>query len=463
MPVLRPLRLLLLGAPAAVALGIGMTGPVLPLLAATSPGYRVAGALVALGPVALLVWSPALVRTVVATVGVPVVPAGPGDVARIADAARGAGLPVPTVLVAAADLPEPVPFRGLRRDLLVVSPAQVEQPQETVAALAAARRRGDDRLILVLGALVLVLASWSSALRLVTTAVRPGRVPGADRLALAVLLPLAPVAAVGWGICWAALQVARAVLPRRLTTALLALGGSTTLVRSRSTEDLVALGDGIRLGTMLATGRVERRPARDRSGARTWWSTPQALAGAASVDLLGGAARVVVGVLVVGVGTYAGLGRVPAERIAWPWEAAPQVAAVVDVDATRDDESRSLVERLGADVGTTYAAAVRLPDGRTVDLTPGSRPLAVGDEVRVVPDAEAGGRARSLTQSSAADLVIASGVMLALGAGLLRGVGGLSTLVDQRRLAQADHDQRVATGRPRGRRRPRGLAGDERG
>ena len=459
MLLLRWVRLILLGVPAVVALGLGMTGPALLLLAATAPGYRVAGALLAVGPAALVVWSPALVRTVVVALGGRVVPAAPDEVARLADAARATGQPPPTVLVAAADLPEPVPFRGLRHDLLVVSPAQVEQPQVTAAALAVARRRGDDRLVLVLGALVIVLGSWSSALRLVTTAVRPGRVPGADRLALAGLLPLAPVAALGWGICWVALQVARGVLPRRLTVALLALGGSTTLVRARPTEDLVALGDGVRLGTMLATGRVERRPARERSGARTWWSTPQALAGAASADLLGGAARVVVAVLVVGVGTYAGLGRVPAERIAWPWEAAPEVATAVGVDATRDDGSRSLVERLGADVGTTYTAAVRLPDGRTVDLAPGSHPLAVGDEVRVVPDAEAGGRARSLTQSSAADLIIASGVMLALGAGLLRGVGGLSMLADQRRLAQADHDQRVATGRRHGRRRPRRFLG----
>jgi hypothetical protein len=457
--VLRWVRLLLLGVPAVVALGLGMTAPALLLLAATAPGYRVAGALLAVGPAVLVVWSPALVRTVVAAVAGPVVPAEPDEVARLADAARAEGLPVPTVLVAAADLPAPVPFRGLRRDLLVLSPAQVARPQESVAAVAAARRTGDDRLVLVLGALVIVLGSWSSALRLVTTAARPGRLSLLDRLPTAVLLPLAPVAALGWGVCWAAVQVARAVLPRRLTAALLALGGSTTVVRSRPTQDVVALGDGVRMGTMLATGHVEPRPAADRSDLRTWWSTPRALAGAVSADLLGGAARVVVAVLVVGVGTYAGLGRVPAERIAWPWEAAPQVATVVRVDATREDEGRSLVERLGADVGTSYAAEVRLPDGGTVDLVPGSHPLAVGDEVRVVPDAEAGGRARSLTQSSAADLVIASGVMLALGAGLLRGVGGLSTLADQRRLAQADHDQRVATGRRHGRRRPRPFLG----
>lgn len=458
---MRWVRLIVLGGAASVALAAGTAAPAVLLmqLAARAPGYQGAGAVVALPVAAFLVWSPALARTVVGALGGRMVSAMPKEVARIADAARAAGQKVPTVLVAAADLPRPIPFRGLRRDLLVVSWEQVDDPAGTVAALAESRRRGDDRLVLLLGALVIMLGAWPAAMSLVTAAVRRGRMRAWDRMCAASMLPLAPVVAVGWGVCWAAVQAARAVLPRSLTEGLLVLAGNATVVRRPQREELVALGTGVGMSEMLTSGRVERRPGGGRSRLRTWWNTPQALAREVAEDMLGGSMRVVVGVMVVGLGTYSGLGLAVAERVAWPWEE-PQGATVVAVQATRDPGSRSLVERLGADVGTTYAADARLADGRVVRLKPGSGPVTVGDSVRVVVDGAVPDEARSLTRSSVDDLVVLSVMMLLLGAGMMRCAGGgLAGLAVQRALALTDHDQRVMTGRRHRRRRPRAFFG----
>ncbi|WP_188037488.1 hypothetical protein, partial [Actinotalea sp. JY-7885] len=216
----------------------------------------------------------------------------------------------------------------------------------------------------------------------------------------------------------------------------------------------VRLGPGVTLGQMLVTGHVDAGVPQRPLG-RGWASVPRVLAHAQDEGPVVGAARVLVGVLVLWTGTFAGFGRLPAERVAWPWEPGPVTATVVDV--TADLRGRdALLGRLGLDVASTYEATVRTADGDEVRLPAGTHPLAVGDTVRVVVQEPV---ARSLTRSSTADVLV-MGTLFALAAlGLQRVVGGLSTIDDGRRVRQLDWDQRVATGRPRRRRRPRTFLG----
>jgi hypothetical protein len=462
-PLLRWTRLVVLGIPLLVALTLATTAPVVLMLGLVQPGYRVAGALCALPLTLGLVWSTALARTAVTALSTEMpVPATPEEVAGVAAAARVAGFAPPTVLVPVGGVARPISLRGLRRWFVLASPTQLADPVGLVAAVAADRRRGDDRLLLGAVAVVLAHAGWANALRLVTTSVRPGRLSLLDRLPGLVTLPLVLLVVPAWVCSWLGVQVMLLVAPRVVTDALLDAADARTVVRRRAAQEVVELGPGVRLGQMLVNARIERSRDPGRSDARTWWNTPRALAQHVDDGLIESVVRVTAATVLVGMGTFVGLGRLPAERIAWPWEQAAVGATVTAVDVTGADNG-SLMNRLGVDIGAEYQATVRTEDGRQLRLREGSGEVAPGDRVTVVPatasDTESTGQGRALNQDSTREIVIIGLLYVAAGAGVQRLAGGIIGLVVARRLAQLDHDQRVATGRRHRARRPRDVMG----
>jgi hypothetical protein len=379
-------------------------------------------------------------------------------VQAVAAAAAPLGVAVPTCWVVDGPLPRPVTLRGASWSFLVADDRQYTDPVALVDAVREDRRRGDDVLGVLLLALALAHTGWTSALRLTTIAVRPGRLAPTTRVFTLGLLVGAPVAAVMWLLSWVAVQVGRVLVPARVLTALLAVGGPEQVVDVAPQEDLVALGTGPSASERMTRARYARGEAPTRSRARTAWNTPQALANRLHQDLLGDTVRVVGGMLLIGLGVLAGWGRLPAERIVWPWEADP-VSATVTAVAVEGDPQESLLGRLGMDVGTSYTPTVRMPDGTEIVLPSGSAAVAVDDVITVVPDPDDADVARATGQDSTGEILLIGAFFVLLALVVHRSAGAMFVPVARRWVAQVDHDQRVLTGRRHRSRRPRALLG----
>lgn len=466
MLLLRWLRVVVVGLVLAWLVGLAAVGPMPLLMAALEPWHAVAGTLVALGPVALAVVAPGAARSaLLALAGSRPVPAEPAVVTAVAAAVRELGGTPPTCFVATTPLPRPVVLSGGRSTYLLATAEAYDDVPALARVVRADVRTGSARLLPLAAELPAALAAWDGAWWLVTAAVRPGRTSALDRLVLVVLLPLAVPVAVGRAVAWVLVQVGRLVVPGWFARVLAGAGDAAPGGVRHARDGGVRLGPGSTVGQMLATGAVEASgPSPARLGADlgepSWWSYPRRAARARAEGPVVAAVRVVSAVLILWTGTFAGLGRLPAERVHWPWEPATVEATVTDV--TADLRGReAILGRLGMDVASTYEATVRTPDGE-VRLPAGTTPLEVGDAVRVVPatDREP---ARSLARSSVPDVLV-MGLLFTLAAlGLHRVAGGLAGLGEHRTVRVADWEQRGLTGRPRRGRRPREPLGARRG
>jgi hypothetical protein len=452
----------LVGVPVMIALGLAVAGPVPFLLALIQPGYRVAGTVVALGPAAVLAWSIGRARVGVldaAYRGDHLGDATDEETLAVHAAVRAARVPTPTLVVPDGGLPRPLVLRGLRWSFVLAMPTHLAQPEALVEVIRADRRTGTDRLAMWLPALASVHAGWRAALRMSTVTVRRGPYGVSQRFAAMTLLLLAPFAAISWALSWVALQIVVAVLPRDVVASFLELSGNARYVHDTPKDEVVQLATGLGpdLSAQIAHGRTALVGGRRRPAPRTWWSTPRALADPLDQVSLDGAAAAIAGIMFIGLGSFPGLGMLPAQRIAWPWEQGPQTAQVLAVDVL-DESDETVLGRMGFDVGYEFTPTVRLEDGREITLPVGTQRVAVGDEITVVPSDD-GRTGRSLTQDSLFRILSLGLVYVAAAAGMLRATCGPVGLAKLRHLAQIDHHQRGLTGRRRRRRAPKDLFG----
>lgn len=410
---------------------------VLNLFVPANDPYRLAGTLVAIAPVVLLAHTTVAARSAIHDRSQYLQTPDEDYVRALARAARAHRVPVPTVVFfnLEVDAPQPpVAIRGWRWCLVTSHPNI--SPADLIARIAPDLRDGTARLRPLLWSFDLAVTDWAVALRMLSTPFRR-EVRTDVRWYIFPLLVLLPAVLLGYGIAWVLGTLTQWLLPRRIS--------ATRPGSADARVDPGAHDPGLPQvppSSPLLRRVPDLRPVE---------------------DLINPMARIIIALLVTFLATYHGPGILPAERIVWPWERGPEPAEVMDVQHTPGNDG--LLGNLGLRHNSTWQPTVILPDGTEHLLPEGSTELAEGTAIPVVTWFDDGGaRYRHLHQTSLTRYIVMTVVMLGVAVGLSRPFSSTHPAVigmlGTRRLAQADHDQRVLTGRRHRRRRPRYLFGN---
>lgn len=435
-----------------VALAVVRVAPVVVLFVLMGVDYRLAGTLVAIPAVVFVVFTLGAVRGLVGDQSHRLSQPGDDYLLAVAQAARAHQVPVPTVLHSheGPGPHRPVAVRGWRWCFVYTSPGI--SPEDLIGQVRADLADGTARLRPLLWAVSVAGRDWAKALRGFATTVLPGATVS-QRIYFAPLLVLVPVAMVGYLISWV-------------------VGLATTVLvthRIRGAPD--RSGSAATAGSAPTAATPATISAPDDRGAK-----PARLPALMQQDLPGDTAdvrdfsaliapmgRVIIALLVVFVGTYQGLGLMPAERTVWPWESEPEAVEVIDVQHVGADDG--LLGHLGVRHNSTWRPTVALLDGSEARLAEGTTRVRTGELIPVVSWTQGDQvQHRHLHQTSWTRYLVMSVMMFGIAIALSRPFTAgeemiLVPVIQGRRLSQVDHDQRVLTGRRHRRKRPRHLPG----